>query len=130
MYNIIIAATYCDSLMRFPQYVWSRNLGVDPEDIEESDPDLPYGDPGGDGPWPSARWQAILSRFMPTTAQRFRLTGPVNSAMEGFTDECLDDEDEPVPSLMYRLLAHDATYCHNAPRTDFDVVDVQCVCCD
>jgi hypothetical protein len=132
MANTIIAATYCDSLMRFPQYVWSRNLGVDPpsdpEDPGYWDPDDPIG--FGNGPWPSSRWQAILARFMPTSAQRFWLEGPTVSVMEGFVNECLDEEDVNIPAVVFGILRHDATYCHNAPRTDFDVVDVQCVCCD
>lgn len=119
--NFIVTNTFSDTFTQFPQAVWiSRNDDPpsDPEDPAYWDPD----DDLGPGPWQSAIWYAIQSRFCPT--------GIFHTSYQMDDPEivCPDEEEEEVTAQTFRVHFHNAGNVFYG-FTDFDAVDCDCDCC-
>jgi hypothetical protein len=125
--NYIVAATYTDSLMQFPQAVWSRAVGADPTYANEWDPD--YDAPYGQGPWLSACWQLVQARYVPAGVAQILFNGS-NDLVPGFEETCEDPSNPGVPQHASIFRAYTSNGGRVIPQVDFDAVDVPCVCCD
>jgi hypothetical protein len=124
MTNYIVAATYTDGLTQEPQAVWSRQSGADPTEADEWDPDS---ESFGEGPWPSARWQLIQAHYVPAGVAQILYSGP-NHVSPGDEETCSEDPEDPQYTAIFRAYLEDGGRV--IPQVDFDVVDIQCVCCE
>ena len=131
MTNQIVPATYSDSFSQFPQAVWVRQDGADPittEDQDDWDTDIL-------GNWPSAQWQLTQTRFVPTGfgikvlyVGSFSILTIVGGPSPQETCEDPEEPGEPRHSLIFGFEKLGLEQWRQ--QTDFDAVDVQCVCCD
>lgn len=116
--NVIVPATYSDSLSQEMQSVWVRQLYNDP-DTESWGPNI---NPDTWGVWPSAQWQLVQSRIIPTGfLMRIYWTGSATTSFSIAVDAC----GEPF-NLDDRVVffGHESIGLRNwRPLTDFDVVD-------
>lgn len=120
MDNLIVTATFSDGLSQSPQAVWIRQTGNDPE-IEDHDPDV-------EGPWPSAQWQLVQARYVPTAVGNVYYNGP--NYLTDPEETCPDpgDPETPLSSKMFRALVTIGSIIASYP--DFEVVDDACACCE
>lgn len=118
LYNSIISTTFDDSLKQEPQAVWVRSVG---NDIDGLDPDV-------SGPLQSAHWQLVTARFTPTRETFVTYNGPGLGDSINTDENCDSTPESPVHVVMFRPTITGVRSMYG--WTDYDAVDVQCVCCD
>ena len=120
MSNYIVAASYCDTRSHFPQSVWRRETLGDPP-VDPDNPNFPGDDPDEGAYYPSADWYLTQSFGYPTSNFRLEYQGTDHDVCDGMLDD--------VP-FTQRAKIYAMNFFDRRSYTDFDAVDVQCVCCE